>query len=280
MISRFSRLHIRLASGACLVSSAAFAHCHLQPKASKDVPINDICAAWIAEEEADGYKPPSASWPKHPPAYSLSPELQRSLNECGGAGDSKCHGIAFDLAVALLGSAVFGHDGTGEGKTDYGPSDDDKQRGLELMRILAEQGMPEAQCALAFCLMDGDIIEPSASSAVAYHEKAAAAGLSQSMHELGVMHYLGDGVAENVSIAVRWFKSAAEAGQSGSMFLLADCLASGQGVDRDEEAAFAWLVRAGELGHRGARSRVIATLESIDRYHAAAGRKASEWTLD
>ena len=93
--------------------------------------------------------------------------------------------IAFRLGVAYLGGHLFGHQPDGER--------DEKEisEGARIMRDLAERGSAEGACGWAFCLANGEGVPEDASRAAQYHHQAAAAGLAQSMHELGTMHYIG-----------------------------------------------------------------------------------------
>ena len=212
--------------------------------------------------------------------------LQEASGACGGADAASCHRTTFSLAVALLGGALFGHDSTPAGEQE--PTDDERAQGVALLRRLAEQGMPEALCGWALCLLDGELVPQDAPRAMACHRAAAAGGLAQSMHELGVIYYTGElcdqGVPADAAIAVRWLCQAAEHGVPSSMYLLGECLLEGSGCAANEAAAFRWFEAAGELGHRGARQRILEVVRAQDGgtrqqqlYTAVAGRRGASW---
>ena len=214
--------------------------------------------------------------------------LQKASEACGGEDVAACHRTTFSLAVALLGAPLFGHSPESSAAGEQEPTDDERAQGAALMRRLAERGMLEGLCGWAMSLLDGEESPRDVPHAMACHRAAAAGGLAQSMHELGVIYYTGDlsdhGVPADAAIAVRWLRRAAERGVSGSMYLLGECLLEGNGCAADEAAAFRWFEAAGELGHRGARERILEAVRAEDggtrqqqRYAAVAGRRGASW---
>lgn len=70
---------------------------------------------------------------------------------------------------------------------------------------LAELGNKSAMLKMALaCRRDGKMDE-----AIKWYEKAAAKGVPEAMHSLGVCYYDGDGVGKDVQKAKEWFKKAA-----------------------------------------------------------------------
>ena len=154
------------------------------------------------------------------------------------------------MATSLLGGL--------DGHVERDDCDEQQRReGAELMQTLAESGSVEGACGFAFCLSEGEVVPEDPERAEQYYMQAARAGCAQSMHQLGLMKYLGGASDEETHEAVRWFRMAAEHGISSSMYLLADCLLEGVGTPQDVAAALGWFAAAGELGHRGARSHII-----------------------
>ena len=245
--------------------------------------IRVLVRQWTAEEEKPGYRPPSASWPRHQPRHSHVPAYRASLAECGGLDVPACYGAAFTLAVALLGGALFGH---AEFEDEAEPSAPEEAEGLALLSQLAALGSPEGACGLAFCLLDGPGEHTRDElAAAALFERAAHAGLPQAMSELATMHFLGDGIPEDAILAAHWFRRAAEGGVPAAMYLWGECLLEGRGCARDASHAREWFLAAGKLGHRGARHRIITECaqEAADderleaRDGRASGRRGSRW---
>ena len=236
-----------------------------------------LAARWMEEEGRPGYTPPRGTWlgREQTPPRSAIPGLKRRLtDECRPGSDSadsadvarklqaRCHDTKFSLAIALLGSSLFGHASPQEEDVEAPAKDEateDQRQGATLMRQLAEKGVVEGLCGWAYCLLDGEVAGCAydAPKALGFHEAAARGGYAQSMHELGVLYYTGDdGVECDQAAAVYWFREAAQRGVSGSMYLLAECLLEGEG---DSSEAYRWLASAAELGHRGARQRILAS---------------------
>ena len=235
-----------------------------------------LAARWVEEEGRPGYTPPRGTW-LDPTPRSAIPGLKRRLtDECRPGSDSadsadvarklqaRCHDTKFSLAIALLGSSLFGHASPQEEDVEAPAKEEateDQRQGATLMRQLAEKGVVEGLCGWAYCLLDGEVaggeVAYDAPKALGFHEAAARGGYAQSMHELGVLYYTGDdGVECDQAAAVYWFREAAQRGVSGSMYLLAECLLEGEG---DSSEAYRWLASAAELGHRGARQRILAS---------------------
>ena len=247
-----------------------------------------LAARWVEEEGRPGYTPPRGTW-LNPTPRSAIPGLKRRLtDECRPGSDSadsadvarklqaRCHDTKFSLAIALLGSSLFGHASPQEEDVEAPAKEEateDQRQGATLMRQLAEKGVVEGLCGWAYCLLDGEVAGCAydAPKALGFHEAAARGGYAQSMHELGVLYYTGDdGVECDQAAAVYWFREAAQRGVSGSMYLLAECLLEGEG---DPSEAYRWLASAAELGHRGARQRILATAaappQQTERQHIA-----------
>ena len=233
-----------------------------------------LAARWVEEEGRPGYTPPRGTW-LDPTPRSAIPGLKRRLtDECRPGSDSadsadvarklqaRCHDTKFSLAIALLGSSLFGHASPQEEDVEAPAKEEateDQRQGATLMRQLAEKGVAEGLCGWAYCLLDGEVAGCAydAPKALGFHEAAAKIGYAQSMHELGVLYYTGDdGVECDQASAVYWFREASQRGVSGSMYLLAECLLEGEG---DPSEAYRWLASAAELGHRGARQRILAS---------------------
>lgn len=236
---------------------------------------------WTLEEEAPGYMPPSASWPRKQPRHADAPRYRRALADCGGIDNPSCHEVAFTLATALLGGALFGH---AEHQDDTEPTTVEKAEGVDILHGLAARGCAKGACGLGFCFLDGPgEFERDEKKAARLFERAALAGEPQAMCELATMFYLGDGVPEDAEFAMEWFGRSAQAGVPAAMYLYAEGLLESKPDAHAMQQAFMWLEEAGRRGHRGARSRIAAeALSDHDgggRYGRAAGRRSSQWLV-
>ncbi|MCC5810459.1 MAG: SEL1-like repeat protein, partial [Ectothiorhodospiraceae bacterium] len=80
--------------------------------------------------------------------------------------------------------------------------------------------------------------------ALRWHRRAAEAGNSRSMHQIGVFHQHGLGVAQDYAEALRWYRRGAEAGHLMSMSNIGYLHYNGQGVRRDDREAARWFMQS------------------------------------
>jgi localization factor PodJL len=87
-------------------------------------------------------------------------------------------------------------------------------------------------------------------------ERAAAAGESRAMHDLGVYFARGEGGAQDDVEAFRWFRQAAEYGVAASQYNLGLLYEQGRGVTANAYEALFWFLLASHQGDEGAAARV------------------------
>ena len=195
---------------------------------------------------------PSRSWPDNvPPDDDLS-FLLEDVKYCdrsppNSSRSEYCNRLRFRVASALV--------------LQFDPSS--QNRGMEMLRLLAESNFSDAMVFYGMCLNDGRAgIEPNAKDAVQWFKRCCELYQHpQAQYELGVALYTGEGIEENEEEAVLFFQLAADQNHPAASYMLGDCLLDGVGVMLDRALALEWLVLSSELGHRGARSRVMAVLE-------------------
>ena len=197
-------------------------------------------------------KTPSRSWPDNIPSTDDLSWLLQDIKYCQRSPNFRsdkeyCNRLMFRVASALL--LQF--------------DDDSQERGLQMLRDLAERGYPDAMVYYGMCLNDGRANKDIDSvAAVSWFKRCNEMyDHKQAQYELGVALYTGEGIAEDEEEAVRMFRLAANQHHPSACYMLGDCLLDGVGVAIDRAEALEWLIRSGELGHRGARSRVMAVLE-------------------
>lgn len=194
-------------------------------------------------------------WPSEVPQISEISALEYDLKMCKRSPNyrnttSYCNTVQFNVASALLNSSK---------EKEY-------NKGLTLMKDLAESGHPDGMCGYGLCLMLGrGGLESNPTLAVGWFRRCVEMhNHSQAMYELGVALYIGEGVVENEEQAARYFRKAAKLGNVAAAYMYGECLLDGVGVIRDRAKALTWLVRAAQSGHKTAQSRVLAVLDYLD----------------
>eukprot|EP00957_Ditylum_brightwellii_P114849 8757585-Ditylum_brightwellii.AAC.1 len=216
---------------------------------------------------------PTISWPTNFPNPADIPAMVTDVKYCRHSPNYRdVYGYCDDLRYRIAIHFLFMSDG----------NEEERSKGLMLVKDLAERGHPDAMCCYGVCLNDGHGgNDPNPKQAVVCWRRCVDMyNHVQSMYELGVALYTGEGVVEDEVAAVKMFERAAVEGKhSGAAYILGDCLLDGVGADVDRGQALEWLVMAAELGHRGARSRVLAVLEKKEGEDYGRFTDASRQTL-
>ena len=107
-------------------------------------------------------------------------------------------------------------------------------------------------------------------------QKAADAGNSDAMNNLGTLYAHGQGVAQDYGKAREWYQKAADAGNPAAMNFLGALYAHGQGVAQDYGKAREWFQKAADAGNTTAMDNLGGLYEGgkgVAQDHA----KALEW---
>ena len=116
--------------------------------------------------------------------------------------------------------------------------------------------MPEIRRRWSISVYRGDLkgegVAKDLSEAVRRFRKAADAGDTTAMFNLGNLYDSGEGVSEDQSEAVRWYRKAAEAGDTDAMVELGYAYAKGEGVAPDVAEAERWYRKAADAGDTNA----------------------------
>ncbi len=84
-------------------------------------------------------------------------------------------------------------------------------------RVLAEQGMADAQYNLGIMYGNGHGVQQDYAEAVKWYRKAAEQGHAEAQNNLGLMYGIGQGVQQNYVQAHMWFNlAAAQGGQQAA----------------------------------------------------------------
>lgn len=112
----------------------------------------------------------------------------------------------------------------------------DEDKALEYLKILAEYGYPDMQCELG-----------------KWYETVDWGTRKEEMNRE----------------AVKWFAKAAERGNVEAMYYLGECYRDGSGVDEDQKKAVEWFTKAAKQGHEEAKAE-------LEFYNRREGEKAFE----
>jgi len=131
--------------------------------------------------------------------------------------------------------------------------EEDYALSLEFARESLGSGSRYGQVTLGWLhrLGAGGLARDSA-QAVALYRLAAAQGLDEAQHSLGVMYFDGFGVAQDRAEALRWHELAAAQGHPYALFSVAECHEHGQGVAVDLAEAIRWYRMAQAAGYTAA----------------------------
>ncbi len=110
----------------------------------------------------------------------------------------------------------------------------------------AEQGNALAQGALATCYGLGNCegVPQDYAKARAWYEKAAAQGVAEAQHNLGILYDNGWGVRQDYARARAWYEKAAAQGVAEAQYNLGVLYVFGRGVRQDYAKARVWWEKA------------------------------------
>ena len=121
--------------------------------------------------------------------------------------------------------------------------------GIELVKMLAEQGNADAQNSLGVCYNEGSGVEQSYIEAFKWFKKSAENNYPGGQYNLALCYTYGRGTIENPIEAFKWFKLSAEAGLKEAQYSLGVCYDNGLGVEEDEKEAFKWFLASANQGY-------------------------------
>ncbi len=142
------------------------------------------------------------------------------------------------------------------GRLGY-PRDETKARAIagllvDGVRRQAGQGSIEAVFLMGTAFDEGLGVSEDPATALAWFQKAAAAGHTLAEHNLGNAYAAGRGVAADAAAAVGWWTKAALKGDAVPQLRLGEAYEQGQGVAVDLAAAKRWYADAAARGNGAA----------------------------
>ncbi len=145
-----------------------------------------------------------------------------------------------ESAGALYGRGLAAYQSNGDAH--------ERAKGIELITMAAEKGLPEAMAALGAIYVTENEVPQNDEKGFEWHLKAANAGYVDSMICVGRMYQDGWGVAQNETRGFEWFRRAAEQHSALAMLNVGVCYFEGCGVGRDQPKAAQWFRCAADLG--------------------------------
>jgi TPR repeat protein len=133
-------------------------------------------------------------------------------------------------------------------------TEEDKTAAAKWLRKAAEQGVVEAQYALANILVNSAPQEVA--EAMILYRNAAEQNHIDAQLALGVAYADGSGGSRNLVESARWFRQAAEQNSSIGQYFLAEAFEHGRGVTQDNNAAANWYRKAAEQDMAPAQYRL------------------------
>ena len=130
--------------------------------------------------------------------------------------------------------------------TRYGDFRRNYKKSFTWMNKAADQGLTEAELAVAEMYMGGEVVPLNAKKAKAWYEKAAAKGNLDGINGLARLYRYGTGVRKNHETAFGLYEQAALQGHTQSQVGLAMSYQDAKGVKKNLVRAYAWLLIASE----------------------------------
>jgi TPR repeat protein/uncharacterized caspase-like protein len=119
---------------------------------------------------------------------------------------------------------------------------------LTLFQKAADAGYTPAVTDLGMMYVRGKGVSKDAAAAVSWFRKAADAGYAPAMTDLGRMYQRGDGVSKDAAAAMSWFRKAADAGYAPGLYQMGLVYQLGWGVPKDASEAARWYRKAADAG--------------------------------
>jgi len=123
----------------------------------------------------------------------------------------------------------------------------DHSQMISWLRKSAEKN-PEAEIALGEDYIEGDGVHRDRGEAINWYRRAAEHGNGHGQFNLGIHYEYGVGVHKDMGEAVQLVKAAAEQGYARARHHLGEMYEEGRGVQKDKIAAIMWFILAEDTG--------------------------------
>ena len=165
--------------------------------------------------------------------------------------------------------------------TDPNGIPQDPQLVFDLHRAAAQRGNHYSEFELGRFYRAGYLGAPDYGQAMAWFQKAAAAGYAPADQFLGDMYEAGKGVSADPAQARMYYERAADLGVSGAIQRLGEIYRDGTGIAGDPVAACMWFTIGAKMGaveSESALQTLVARLSEAQRQMAAS--QANTWMVE
>ena len=126
---------------------------------------------------------------------------------------------------------------------------------LQLLRPLADQGVPQAQSRLGSMYARGQGVEQDDAEAAKWYRKSADGGDLYGLDHLAGMYLIGGGgLPQDNSASVKLYREAATRGDADAQNMLGTLYENGWALPQDYVKAVWWYRKAADLGDASAKS--------------------------
>jgi TPR repeat protein len=152
---------------------------------------------------------------------------------------------------------------------------------FDLERAAAERGSHWAEFQLGRFYRVGYMNAPDYAQAMAWFNRAAAAGYAPADRELGAMYEAGQGVPADIAQALNHYERAANLGASGAIQRLGELYRGGQGVPTDLVAAYMWFAIGAKMGAPESASALeMIKPQCTEAQRAVAEARVNTWVTE
>lgn len=127
---------------------------------------------------------------------------------------------------------------------------------MKWMLAAAEQGLPEAQLAVALACRDGRGVQQSSAEYIRWLKSAADQGEDFPLVLLAQEYLSGEHVQKDAPEGLRLLHKAIDSGSADAVAVLGVCYGVGNGVEADEAQAMSLLRKAADMGSAPAQCRL------------------------
>ena len=127
---------------------------------------------------------------------------------------------------------------------------------MQLWSRAAAAGNTMAMADIGFLYDEGWGVPLDYRNAADWYEKAATAGEARAMYDLGICYQRGRGRKQNYGVAISWYMRAAKEGVASAMYAIGRLYSLGDGVHRNPTIALAWFKKAAAAGNDTAMSEL------------------------
>jgi TPR repeat protein len=120
---------------------------------------------------------------------------------------------------------------------------------LPYFRKAADAGNTDAILQVGYQYENGEGLAKSDADAAKWYARAAQAGNPIAQKNIGLMLEDAQGVPENWTQAAQWYQKSADQGYEEGQFALGRCYEFGIGVPQDRQTAILWFKRSGAQGN-------------------------------